>query len=282
MSKQDLIIKQAIKEDIGSGDITTNCLIPKNKIIKAKIFSNEKAVVCGIEVARQVFKTLDKRVKFNSFYRDGAKVLPKKTIITIQGKARQILTAERTALNFLSHLSGIATQTNKFVEKIRPYKTKILDTRKTLPGMRNLQKYAVICGGGFNHRFGLYDKFLIKDNHKKMLGKTYKINDLIELARQKNRGRRIEAEVESLSEFRQALKANPGIIMLDNMDLTQIKKAVIILKHAKKVNAKLEASGNINLKNIRQIAKAGVDFISVGSLTHSSRAVDMSLEIIQK
>ncbi|MDP2939067.1 MAG: carboxylating nicotinate-nucleotide diphosphorylase [Candidatus Omnitrophota bacterium] len=275
------IIKFALKEDIGQGDITTNTLVPKKNNVKARIFSNEQAVVCGITIVRQVFKTLDKTVKFNSFYKEGSFVKPGKTIIQIKGKARAILTGERVALNFLSHLSGIATQTARFVNKIKPYKAKILDTRKTLPGLRQLEKYAVKCGGGFNHRIGLWDMVLIKNNHKIALSPHYKIQELISLARKRTKNKRIEIEVGNLKEFKEALKAKPNIIMLDNMSLAQIKKAVNFLKLShKKPDIKLEVSGNINLGNIREFAKTGVDFISVGSITHSVKAIDMSLRII--
>lgn len=276
------IIKQALNEDIGRGDITTQILIPRNKKVKAIIFLREEAIVCGIEIAKQVFKALDRYLKLKSYYKDGDRVKAKKTIMEIQGRARAILTGERVALNFLSHLSGIATQTAKFVKKVKPYKVMILDTRKTLPGLRQLQKFAVSCGGGFNHRFGLWDMVLIKDNHKKAQEAKHKIPDLIKRVKQKARNKKIEIEVENLKEFKQALKAKPDIIMLDNMSLGQIKRAVKFLaNNYKKTTIKLEVSGNVNLNNVRQIAKTGVDFISVGALTHSAGAIDISLKILK-
>lgn len=275
------IIKTSLKEDIGKGDISANSLIPENKKVRARIIAKEKAIVCGIDAVKQVFKALDRGAGFKVICKDGQKINRNKTILIIQAKARAIVSGERVALNFLSHLSGIATQTTAFAAKTKPYKTKILDTRKTLPGLRELEKYAVKCGGGFNHRFGLSDMVLIKDNHKKALGKSYKIQNLIELARQKNKNKKIEIEVESLREFKQALCARPDIIMLDNMSLQEIKQAVKFLNSfPAKTKIKLEVSGNVNLNNVNPIARTGVDFISVGALTHSSKAVDMSLEII--
>lgn len=276
------IIKQALKEDLVYGDITTNSLIPKEKKIEARIFSREDFVVCGINMAKQVFKALDKNAKIKLFYKDGDKVKALKTIIEIRAKARAILSAERVALNFLSHLSGVATLTANFVNKIKPYNTKILDTRKTLPGLRELEKYAVKCAGGLNHRFDLGDMVLIKDSHKNVLAKDLGLQKLVKLAKEENKRKKIEIEVENLKEFKACLKERPDIIMLDNMTLSQIKKAVKVLKTLpEKTPIRLEASGNISLKNVHSIAKAGVDFISVGELTHSPRAIDLSLEIIR-
>jgi len=201
----------------------------------------------------------------------------------IYGKARAILTAERTVLNFLAHLSGIATQTKGFIEKIKPYKAKILDTRKTTPGLRILEKYAVKCAGGFNHRLGLWDMVLIKDSHKKIRRSKIErrlekvsIKELIKDARRKNKNKKIEIEVENLREFQDALLARPDIIMLDNMDLKRIKKALVLRRGRRPL---IEVSGNITLNNVRAIAKTGVDMISIGSLTHSVKAIDFSLEV---
>ncbi len=276
-----LIVKEALKEDIGNGDITTNSLIPKEKKIKARIFSRENAVVCGVEIAKEVFRLLDPQVKLKVYHSDASIVKAGETIIEISGKARGVLSGERVALNFLSHLSGIASATARFVALARPSGARILDTRKTLPGMRSLEKYAVICGGGFNYRQGLGDAVLIKDNHKIILREKHKLCDLIKTARLKNKNKKVEIEVEDLKELKEALKARPDIIMLDNLSLSQIKKAVRLVKSVhKKKPPLLEASGNISLKNVCKIAGAGVDFISVGELTHSARAIDMSLEII--
>jgi nicotinate-nucleotide pyrophosphorylase (carboxylating) len=270
------LMRQALKEDFGKGDITSDSLISRDKIIAARIFSRQNAVVCGVGIVKQLFSILDKNSHLKIFCRDGDSVRAGKTIIEVKAKARAILAGERVALNFLSHLSGIATQTNGFVKKIRNYKSKILDTRKTTPGLRALEKYAVKCGGGFNHRFGLWDMVLIKDSHKKLLEKKVRIPGLIKLAKNSNRNQKIEIEVGTLKEFKEALAANPDIIMLDNMPLSQVRQAV---KLRKKSTPKLEVSGNVSLKNVQSIAKAGVDFISIGVLTHSSKAIDMKLKV---
>ena len=277
------IIKRALKEDIGNRDVTTDSLVSKEKKSKAIIISRQEAVICGIDIVRQVFKSLDKNIKIESQFKDGAEIKANAEIMKIQGNARAILTGERVALNFLSHLSGIATETRKFVKKIRPYKVKILDTRKTTPGLRILEKYAIKCGGGFNHRLGLWEMVLIKDNHKKVRNlkmkqrsEEFKIKELIEEARRKNKNKKIEIEVENLQEFKEVLLAKPDTIMLDNMNLTQIRKALILRRGNRSL---IEASGNINLNNVRAIAKTGVDMISLGSLTHSVKAIDFSLEV---
>jgi nicotinate-nucleotide pyrophosphorylase (carboxylating) len=274
-------VKLALKEDIGIGDITTQSLVPLHKKIKASIICRQDAVLCGLYVAKSVFLFLDNKARIQTEFADGLKVKRDTRIMTIEGRARAILTAERTALNLLSHLTGVATQTNKFVEKIKPYNVKIVDTRKTLPGLRMLEKYAVICGGGFNHRLGLWDMILIKDNHKKILGtvKEYasdKIGYLIRKARKINRNKLIEIEVENLQEVKAALEAKPDVIMLDNMRLADIRKAVRLRKARRPL---LEVSGNVNLNKVKDIAQTGIDIISIGSLTHSVKAVDFHLEV---
>jgi len=284
------LIKKALKEDIGKKDITTQLLIP-NKVVKAVLLAKEDFLVCGLDFASQVFKTYDPAIKFIPKTVDGKWIKKGKILALIEGKARSILSAERVALNFLSLLSGIATKTSIFIKKIKPFKVKIMDTRKTLPLLRDLEKYAVRIGGGFNHRFKLDEMVLIKDNHLKIINSKFKIQnskdlklpsqrlkEIVERLRKKlPKSIKIEIEVKNLKEFKEALKAKPDIIMLDNMSLKNIKEAV---KLRKNLPVKLEASGGINLKNIRKIASTKIDMISVGELTHSIKSVDISLEIL--
>ena len=305
--KVESLIKKALAEDIGKGDITSRLCIPKGLKIKAGIIFKQQGIVCGLDIAKKVFRLVDKTTGFKTLFRDGANIRAGETVAKLSGPARSILTAERTALNFLGHLSGIATQTLRFVEKIRPYRVKILDTRKTLPNLRYLEKYAVRVGGGYNHRMGLYDQILIKDNHLLVAGYkkgwinpipanvgvrfiepfNYKpqaasLKDLIrDIKKKRPKGVKVEVEVENLREFKQALKAEPDIIMLDNMSLKDIKRAVEIRKLFNKQYAMplLEASGNVSLRNVRRIANTGIDMISVGSLTHSAKSIDLSLKI---
>lgn len=265
----EAIVKRALREDIGKGDITTNLLIPKGVKTEARIIAKEKGILAGLKVARLVFKTLDKEVRFSSHLRDGDEVYPGEVIAILYGEARALLMGERTALNFLQRLSGIATLTRKFVERCKGTGVKILDTRKTTPGLRSLEKYAVRVGGGKNHRMGLYDMILIKDNHIIMTGG---IDKAIKRVRGK---RKVEVEVKNLKEFREALRLKVKRIMLDNMGVREVKKAVEIAKG----RMKLEVSGGINLKNVRKFAETGVDYISVGALTHSAKALDISMEI---
>jgi nicotinate-nucleotide pyrophosphorylase (carboxylating) len=297
--KIDRLIKRALAEDIGRGDITTRLCIPKDLKVKAEIIFEENAIVCGLKVAERIFKTVDRKIGFKNFFTDGARIRANRVAAELIGSARSILTAERTALNFLGHLSGIATQTSRFVRRTGPYPVKIMDTRKTLPGLRYLQKYAVRIGGGQNHRMGLYDQILIKDNHLSAIGykppldlvrlyssqlarnkKVTDLGDLIRMLKKKRpKGLKIEIEVKNLREFKQALEAGPDIIMLDNMRLKDIKKAVGVRKifNRKKRRPLLEVSGNISLESVSQIAGTGVDMISAGSLTHSARAINLSL-----
>ena len=279
------LIKQALIEDIGKGDITTNALISPSMQAKAVIVAKQSGVIAGLDVAKAVFTELDKKIKFKPLVKDGDKVAAGKKIVEISGNARAILTAERTALNFLGHLSGVATLTRQFVDQVKPYKANILDTRKTMPGMRLLEKYAVKCGGGENHRMGLWDAVLIKDNHIAAL--SYQLSVISKNMRKKiPKNIPIEIEVKNLSELKEALEGLPDIILLDNMSIKQIKKAVELrnlqLKaYSLKLKAVLlEVSGGINLANIRQIAAAGVDRISIGALTHSAKALDLSLKIV--
>ncbi|MFC1704431.1 carboxylating nicotinate-nucleotide diphosphorylase [Candidatus Omnitrophota bacterium] len=272
------IIRRALREDIGSGDVTTNALFSKSKVINAVIICKQAAVISGVGIAKKVFKSLDVTLQFKARVKDGDFIKANKKVIHLRGKARAILTAERTALNFLSHLSGIATSTHEHVARVKSFNVKIIDTRKTIPGMRTLEKAAVRCGGGSNHRMGLHSMVLIKDNHKNAFGRKVNIKTLIKSAKKRHgKAKKIEIEVESLREFRQALEARPDIIMLDNMSIENMQKAVRLRNGP---NPKLEASGNINLKNIRKIAKTGVDLISIGSIIHSAKAVDFSLEVV--
>lgn len=279
----DLILS-ALREDIGSGDITSEILIPKNRLIKAAIILKEKATVAGLEIARKVLKAVDKNIRFEAVSADGSQEKPGKIIAKIQGKAGSILSGERTALNFLSHLSGVATVTRSFVDQVKPYKARIMDTRKTIPGLRELEKYAVALGGGCNHRMGLWDAVLVKDNHIAVLkagAKGINIKDIARLVQEKKpKGMMTDIEVRNLKEFQEVLKIPPDIIMLDNMDISRIKKAVAMRNAQRgRRNVKIEVSGGVRLSNVKAIAKAGVDIISIGALTHSAKAVDMSLEI---
>ena len=288
------LIKQALNEDIGKGDITTNALIPPNAQAKAVIIAKQSGVIAGLDIARAVFSQVDKKVKFKALVKDGDKVTAGKKIAEITGKARPILTAERTALNFLGHLSGIATLTREFVNKARPYKAKILDTRKTVPGMRMLEKYAVRCGGGINHRMGLWDEVLIKENHIAAISyqlsaisrKRITLEKIIRDIRKKmSKDVQIEIEVRSLNKLKDVIKGRPDIILLDNMNIHQIRKAVrirdlFLTAYSLKLTAiLLEVSGRVNLTNVRQFAKAGVDRISIGALTHSAKPLDLSLQV---
>ncbi|MFH1380714.1 MAG: carboxylating nicotinate-nucleotide diphosphorylase [Candidatus Omnitrophota bacterium] len=275
------IINAALKEDIGIGDVTTLGLIPKTESIKASIVANEDCIMCGMNIAEWVINILDFSVRFKPQVEDGQRVYKGKEVAFLEGHARAILTAERTMLNFVSFLSAIATRTKSFVEKAEKYEVKIYDTRKTIPLFRYLTKYAVWTGGGTNHRFGLWDQALIKDNHiriTKALGQKEIVKDL------KNRltkNIKLEVEVETLDEFKVVLHENPDIIMLDNMSPNLCQEAVKILKGLKlKKKPALEVSGGITLDTIEGYAKTGIDRISVGSLTDSIESVDMSLEII--
>lgn len=289
----------ALKEDIGSGDITTCALFPAAVEIRARIIAREDGVVCGLPVAKMIFAILDKKIIFKKNAKEGAAVKKGQVICTIRGRAQGILAGERVALNFLSRLSGIATITRLYARRIAHFKTKLMDTRKTTPGMRQFEKYAVSVGGGHNHRMGLWDQVLIKDNHIASINKYISgyrgrgtgyrkkigLNDIVHETRKKvDRGIKIEIEVDNLRQFREALKARPDIIMLDNMKIPDIKKAVLmrnrLTTNDQRLTTKLEASGGIMLKNVRAVAKTGVDIISTGALTHSAPALDFSLEVV--
>ncbi len=262
------ICKEALKEDLyPSGDITSKLLNNTNKI-KAKIISNSSGIIGGLDLAKQTFKIVDKKILFKIKKKEGSKIKNKQVIAEIVGNVKNILTGERVALNFLSHISGIATQTNKFVSKVRK-NTKICCTRKTIPGLRAIQKYAVNLGGGYNHRFNLSDEFLIKDNH---IANT-NIRELIIKAK-KNR-KKITVEVDNLNQIKKILDLKFDTILFDNMNVKNLKKGVQLVKN----KYETEASGNVNLKNIRKIASTGINRISIGRLTHSVSAIDLKLEI---
>ena len=281
------IIKSALTEDIGPGDITTSSVVALGSAARAVIIAKEDGVLCGIDITKEVFKFLNYRIKFKAYKRDRDSFRRGEHIAAIYGNARSIVTAERVALNFLSHLSGIAKYTKKFTEKIKGFKTKILDTRKTTPGLRPLEKYAVRVGGGKNHRMGLWDWILIKDNHLRASGiikgntiDENKLKHFIESSKKKTK-HVLEIEVENLNQFKKIVKYRPHIIMLDNFSTRSLKKAV---KWRNKYfpSVKLEASGNVTLSRIRKIASSGVDFVSAGTITHSPHSTDISLEIIDE
>lgn len=273
------LLSLALQEDRGSGDVTTQALFgKKSPRVRAKIFSKQPLVVAGLEVARIVFRKVDPSLKVEILQKEGKFLEEEESLMILRGSAASILTAERLALNFLQHLSGIATLTHLFVQKVQGTKAKILDTRKTVPGLRKLAKHAVLMGGGANHRFGLYDAYLIKDNHLAFYGS---IAQAIAQVRKHNRRKlKVEVEVENLEQFEQALQAGADWVLLDNMPLEDLRLAVIWNKKETRLKAcVLEASGNVDLNNVRAVAETGVDYISVGSLTHSASAVDLSLEI---
>ena len=262
-------VKLALNEDLYPyGDITTN-LVQNNKRIKFKLISNQNSIIAGILFAKFAFQLIDKKTKFVIKKKDGSSVKKNSVIATIEGKAQSILTAERVALNFLSHISGIATKTNEFV-KLAGKKTKICCTRKTIPNMRVIQKYAVRIGGGKNHRFNLSDEYLIKDNHIA----SSNLKSLVELAIKNKKGRKITVEVDNLKQLKQILGLKFNTVLFDNMSLNSLKAGI---KLAKKYY-ETEASGNINLNNVKKVAATGVNRISVGSITHSAPAVDFKLQ----
>ena len=263
-------VKLALAEDLyPNGDITTD-LLNKNEIITAKLISNQKAIVAGLLFAKHAFNQVDKKIKFIIKKRDGSSVKKNSVIAIIKGKASSILIAERVALNFLSHISGIATKTNQFV-KLAGKKCKICCTRKTIPNYRVIQKYAVKLGGGTNHRFNLSDEFLIKDNHIA----SSNLRELVSLAIKNKRGRKITVEVDNLKQLKKIVGLKFNTVLFDNMSIKNLRAGVKLVKKYYET----EASGNINLKTVKSIASTGVNRISVGSITHSAPAIDLKLEI---
>ncbi len=274
------MLRNAVLEDEGHGDVTSTILIPNNKNATAHIIAKEDLILAGMPFVKEVFKIVNSDLEINIFFEEGSPVKKSNVIAAARGCARSLLLAERVSLNLLQRISGIATLTRSFVKKIEGLQVKIVDTRKTSPCLRYMEKYGVRIGGGENHRFGLYDGVLIKDNHIKFIGG---IKQAIELAKKAHHLLKIEIEVKTLDDFKQALFSGADIIMLDNMSPEDIREAVNI-KKTYVANTKrdiiLEASGSVRLENIRDIAQTGVDIISVGSLTHSARAVDISMKII--
>ena len=271
-------VKAALAEDIGRGDTTTLATVPAKLKARAVMRARQRLVVAGTQFAEAAFRALSisRKIKIKAGLRDGQAAGPGAVVLDVSGPARPILTAERVALNFIQRLSGVATLTSEFVQAVHGTRARILDTRKTTPGWRRFEKYAVACGGGANHRMGLYDMVLIKDNHLAALRdeKPNAIAAAIARARQKYPKLKIEVEVDSLEQVRQALDAGAEMILLDNMSLNELSQAVTIAEGF----AKTEASGGVNLKTVRAIAETGVDFISVGALTHSAPAVDIGLD----
>ena len=274
-SSIEALVKKTLKEDIENGDITTRNIFSKDKLAIAEIIAREPMILCGLDIFQSVFKYLNPDVKFFSKnYKDGDEVSIEEVIIKVECDVISLLEGERSALNILQWLSGISTLTNKYVKKAGPIK--ILDTRKTTPGLRVFEKYAVMCGGGNNHRFGLYDQVLIKDNHIELAGSiTMAVNLIKETIGKDNI---IEVEVKTIEEVEEAINNNVDIIMLDNMDVTIMKQAI------KKINgrAKIEISGGITYEKLGELSNIGADFISIGALTHSASAIDISMNITQK
>jgi nicotinate-nucleotide pyrophosphorylase (carboxylating) len=270
----EAIVNLSFKEDIGNGDITTNSIFDKSVRCSAIIKSKDHGILAGNAISELVFKKLDKRINYIHKKKDGQTLKPNDVIAELSGPVRAILSGERMSLNFLQRLSGIATLASKYSEIAMNYNVKILDTRKTTPGIRVLQKYAVTVGGCYNHRFGLFDGILIKDNHIKIAGS---IKNAVDNVRNKYDNIEIEVEASSLKQVREALRAGSDVIMLDNMQHDKICKAVRIING----KAKTEASGSINLTNLKKYAKTGVDYISVGALTHSSNSLDIGLYVLR-
>ncbi|MGH7884389.1 MAG: carboxylating nicotinate-nucleotide diphosphorylase [Thermodesulfobacteriota bacterium] len=274
LEKVNKLIDIALREDIGDGDITTESIFPDSVPCKAVIKSKENGILCGSGIARLVFEKFDSGVLWEEKKSDGDKLSDGDIVAKIEGNQKHILTAERVALNLLQRMSGISTLTAKYVDAVEGLPAKIVDTRKTLPGLRVLEKYAVTVGGGFNHRFGLFDGVMIKDNHIKLAGS---IGFAVEKVRSKYGGKfKIEVETTNPKEVKEALSCGADIIMLDNMDTKTMREAVSIIDG----RALIEASGGITLENVRDAAETGVDFISVGALTHSAKALDISLDML--
>jgi len=270
------VVKNALAEDIGSGDVTSLATVPKNLKVRAVMRAREPLVVAGLELAECAFRELSGEVRVSMKSYDGQHVKSGKTLLEIAGPARAVLSAERVALNFVQRLSGVATFTARFVKAVRGTRAVILDTRKTTPGCRILEKYAVACGGGKNHRIGLFDMILIKDNHLVALRqeKPNAIAAAVARARKEFPRLKVEVEADNLAQVGHALEAGADVILLDNMDLKRMRTAVKVVNG----RARLEASGGVDLKTVRAIARTGVDFISVGALTHSAPAVDIGLD----
>lgn len=273
--EHDEIILAALREDMPEGDVTSESIIPPAAVSEAVLLAKEDGTLAGLPVVRRVFEIIDKTVEFRPEFEDGAKFPKDAVLARLKGPTVSLLKGERTALNFLQRLSGIATATRRFVDAVAGTKARILDTRKTTPGLRRLEKYAVRTGGGQNHRLGLSDMVLIKDNHIRFVGS---VAEAVSRARAKVRpGTKIEVEADSLLQVREALAAGADWIMLDNMPLETMSQAVALAGG----RVPLEASGNMSLDRVRAVAETGVDYISVGALTHSARAVDISMDFVR-
>jgi len=264
-------IKRALEEDIGNGDATTDSIVPETATLRGRIIAKQDGVVAGLDIAEAVFLELNKQVSFKSVVTEGSEVKNKAVLATVEGCARALLTGERTALNFLGRMSGIATLTRQFVKAVEGTDAQILDTRKTAPGLRVVDKLAVSRGGGNNHRSGLFDMILIKDNHIDFAGS---ITAAVQRARAASTNLEIEVETRNLADVNEALTLGVKRILLDNMTIDTMKQAVTVAAG----RAQLEASGNITLENVFDVARTGVDFISIGALTHSAKVFDVSLE----
>jgi nicotinate-nucleotide pyrophosphorylase (carboxylating) len=271
------IVARALREDVGAGDLTSLGVIPAEARFSARFVLREAGVVAGLPVAQAVFATLDEQLVFKSYVHEGELVAPRTMIASVEGSARNILTGERVALNLLQRMSGIATLTTRYVEAIQGTKARILDTRKTTPGLRALEKYAVRVGGGVNHRFGLYDGVMLKDNHLALLAQAgISLRKAVEQARASVGPMvRVEIEVETVAQAIEAVEAGAEMLLLDNMAPDELRAAV----NAVGGKAILEASGGITLDTVRAVAETGVDYISVGALTHSVRALDIGLDV---
>lgn len=270
------IIKEELRQDIGRGDITTRILFPKPRKVSFAIRACQNGVVAGLTVAREVFSATG-RVSFSALKRDGSKVKKGMVVARGKGEIHSVLAAERTALNFLCRLSGIASLTRKFVERVKPYRARILDTRKTTPLLRELEKYAVRAGGGVNHRLGLDSFILVKDNHIAAVkyGEGDECHKRLMRAAKKVK---LEIEADSIARLKKILEVRPHIVLLDNMSLKNLRKAIRIIR-ARAPRTQIEVSGGVSLENVRRIAASGVDRISIGALTHSAPALDFSLEV---
>ena len=270
------LVERALEEDVGRGDLTSDSLIPLSAQSKAVFQSREAGIIAGLDVAKMVFNVTDSRVRFENLIKDGVAVSPHQKLAMVSGPARSVLRAERVALNFLQRLSGVATLTSKYVETVRGTRARIADTRKTTPGLRSLEKYAVRAGGGFNHRRDLGDAVLIKDNHLAVIGALgLSVGEAIEKMRESlPHTVKIEIEVDRIHQLEDILRARPEIILLDNMSTADLTKAVDLING----RAITEASGGVSLEKVRDIAVSGVDLISVGSLTHSAPALDIALD----
>ncbi len=263
------LIQSALAEDLGPGDVTSRLVVPAQRSARARIVAREPGVLCGMDICRQVFSAIDPSVRFCRRLKDGTVFGPGTVLAEVRGRARSLLSAERTALNFVQRLSGIATLTHRYVRAVLGTGAVILDTRKTTPGWRALEKYAVRCGGGGNHRMGLYDMVLIKDNHIAVAGSVSSA-----LAACRRSRLEVEVEVTNIDQVKEALAAGARRLLLDNMSLAQLRRAVQLCRG----RARTEASGGVTLERVRRIAETGVDFISVGAVTHSAPAVDIALD----